>query len=97
VRVEYHPETVLELKEATRFYENQRHGLGDEFREEIYHTIDKIVADPFLHRPVKGQIRRCFVHRFPFSIFYRIIGKEVLRILVIKHHRQHPARGLNRR
>ena len=72
MRVEYHPDTVDDLNNAIDYYESRRSGLGSEFRQEIYQTIDRIAADPYLFRTVSGEVRRCFVHRFPFSILYRM-------------------------
>ncbi len=66
MRVEYHPDTVDDLNNAIDYYESRRSGLGSEFRQEIYQTIDRIAADPYLFRTVSGEVRRCFVHRFPF-------------------------------
>jgi plasmid stabilization system protein ParE len=37
------------------------------------------------------------VHRFPFSIVFRLINDDTIRILVIRHHRRHPRFGLSRR
>jgi len=96
MRVEYHPETVNDLNDATAYYDKQHPGLGAEFRAEIYETIDRIVAGPLLHRTIRFDLRRCFVHRFPFSILYRIVDNDVLRILVIRHHRRHPEFGIQR-
>ena len=96
MRVEYHPDTVGDLNQAFDFYEQRREGLGVELRTEIYQSINRIAATPYRHHEVKGEIRRCFVHRFPFSILYRVIGNDTVRILVIRHHRQHPEFGLGR-
>jgi plasmid stabilization system protein ParE len=96
MRVEYHPDTVSELNDAVSYYDEQLDGLGDGFRTEIYETIDRIVDDPHLHRVIQFNIRRCFVHRFPFSILYRIVNDDLIRILVIRHHRWHPEFGIQR-
>ncbi|MCH7742737.1 MAG: type II toxin-antitoxin system RelE/ParE family toxin [Proteobacteria bacterium] len=96
MRIEYHPETVNDLNAAILFYDEQLSGLGIEFRTEIYETIERIIADPHLHRVIRSDIRRCFVHRFPFSILYRIVDNDLLRILVIRHHRRHPEFGIQR-
>jgi len=96
MRLEYHPDTASDLNRAIDFYDQQRAGLGPELRVEIYKTVDRILNDPFLYRPVVNQIRRCFVHRFPFSILYSVTDEDLIRILVIRHHRQHPQLGMNR-
>ena len=97
MRVEYHPGTIIDLNRAIDFYEQKRIGLGGELRNEIYQTIARIAANPLIYRPIAGQMRRCFVHRFPFSILYRVVDGDLLRVLVIRHHRQHSEFGLERR
>ena len=97
MRIEYHPQTADDLNSALQFYEGERPGLGAECREEIYNAINRIKGSPTLYRKVEGEIRRCLVRRFPFSILYRVIGNEVVRILVIRHHRKHPRFGQSRR
>jgi len=47
MKVEYHPLTVSDLNNAVAYYNQQRTGLGDEFRFEIYAAIARISADPF--------------------------------------------------
>lgn len=97
MKVEYHPSTINDLNRAVEFYEQQRIGLGDELRDEIYQTIARIAANPFIYRPITGHIRRCFVHRFPFSILYRVVDDDLLRVLVVRHHRQHSQFGMSRK
>lgn len=36
MKVEYHPLTAEDLKEAVEFYNQRRAGLGDELRTEVY-------------------------------------------------------------
>lgn len=64
MRVEYHPSTVSDLNQAVMYYESQRRGLGNELRQEIYRTIDRIVSSPARYPVVKESIRRCFVKAF---------------------------------
>ena len=96
MRVEYHPDTVTDLNDAISYYDERVPGLGNEFRSEIYQTISRIVENPQQHRVILHNIRRCFVHRFPFSVLYRIVDDDLVRILVIRHHKRHPEFGIQR-
>ena len=96
MRLEYHPSTVSDLNRAIRFYEGQRPGLGAECRAEIYAAIERVHQSPKHYRIIGEDIYRCFVRRFPFSILYRVIDEELVRILVIRHHRQRPGYGQSR-
>ena len=73
MRIEFHPETVSDLNDAADYYHAIRPELAENFRSEIYETIRRIKLDPLLHRSIREDVRRCFVHRFPFSILYKVI------------------------
>lgn len=89
MKVEYHPSTVTDLNKAISHYETKQPGLGAELRSEIGRSVKRIAKSPYLYPEVSGEIRRCLVHRFPFSILYRILADEKIRVLVIWHHRRH--------
>ena len=97
MRVEYHPATISDLNRAVDYFESQRPGLGNELRSEIYESIDRVSISPRRYPVVRGEVRRCFVHRFPFSILYRVVSEDTIRILVIRHHRQRTSYGNRRR
>lgn len=97
MKIEYHPSTVSDLNHAVTYYESLRPGLGRECHSEIYKAICRIREAPSRYRIVDQDIRRSLVHRFPFSILYRVIGDERIRILVIRHHRQGDDFGRSRR
>lgn len=94
MKVEYHPETTADLNAAVAFYERQDPGLGIEMRTDVYAAIARIVDNPFLYEAERG-IRRGLCSRFPYSILYRVDG-EIIRILTIRHHKQHPEFGSER-
>ena len=95
--VQYHPLTASDLNSAISYYNQQRAGLGEEFRSEVYATIESIRSNPLQSAIVDHDIRRCFVHRFPYAVLFRVVNDETLRVLVIRHHRRHPSFGLRRR
>lgn len=97
MKLEYHPATVTDLNRAIDFYNSLHPGLGVECRAEVYGAINRIRESPTRYRIVEGEVRRCLVRRFPFSILYRVIGADVVRVLVIRHHRQRPGFGQARR
>ena len=95
--LEYHPLTASDLNRAVAYYNRRRSGLGDEFRSEIYAAFDRVRSNPFQFPVVERDIRRGFVHRFPYSVLFRLVNDETIRVLVIRHHRRHPSFGLTRR
>jgi len=97
MRVEYHPAAAEDLNGATDHHNERQAGLGDALRVEVYGAIERIAQNPNQHRVVENEIRRCFVHRFPYSVLFRAVNNDLVRILAVRHHRQHPQFGLARK
>jgi toxin ParE1/3/4 len=91
----YHPGAEAEVVVAAKFYEQKVNGLGTQFLDEFDQSIALILEAPARWRIVKDEKRRYLMPRFPYGLYYRIVGDEV-RILVLKHHSQHPDYGLKR-
>ena len=89
MRLTYHPEAELEVIEAAAFYENRLRGLGDRFLRAFDAAISTVLANPNRFAFVESDLRRFSMRRFPYAIYYRVEGDE-LRVLVVKHHKQHP-------
>ena len=96
MRVIYHQTVEAELIGAAKFYDARVCGLGSEFLAEFDHCIEVILEAPQRWRIVSGDFRRYLMPRFPYGLYYRIEGDEV-RLLVVKHHSQHPDYGMGRR
>lgn len=84
MRVEYHPEAAEDLNCATDHYNAIRAGLGDALRVEVYSAIERLTQNPNQLRIVANEIRRCLVHRFPYSVLFRVISPDLIRILAIR-------------
>jgi plasmid stabilization system protein ParE len=91
----YHPAAEAEVVAAARFYAQRVGGLGAEFLDEFDASIAVLLHAPDRWRIIKGDKRRYLMQRFPYGIYFRIVGEDV-RILVVKHHSQHPDYGMKR-
>lgn len=72
---------VLSLAEddiwnAYRFYERQSPGLGDRFLHEVFQSVDGLLKTHGIHRRVH-DFHRLLTRRFPFSIYYQVVGGEI--------------------
>lgn len=94
-RVSFRPQAEAEAVEARDWYENRRDGLGTEFRAALEDTIDRIVTNPLMHPEVHDETRRAILQRFPYVVYYRVVGEEIVVLAV--HGRQHPRRWQMRR
>ena len=93
--VSFRPQAEAEAVETRDWYEDRRDGLGTEFREALDETIDRIVSHPLMHAKVHGETRRAILQRFPYAVYFRVVGEEIVVLAV--HGRQHPRRWQVRR
>jgi toxin ParE1/3/4 len=84
------PRAEADLREARKWYENQRVGLGDEFVAEVGITILHLVRDPERRPDYYRGFRRVLMRRFPYKLFYRLEGDRVIVFRVLHAHRDHP-------
>ncbi|MGO9597588.1 MAG: type II toxin-antitoxin system RelE/ParE family toxin [Isosphaeraceae bacterium] len=77
-----------DLREAVRYYNNQRPGLGRELRDEVHATIERITRLPEAWRPLSENTRRCRVHRFPNGVIYQVRSDEILIVAIALLHRE---------
>ena len=78
-----------EFREAVRYYNNERAGLGFEFASEIRTALSRIKLNPDTWIEIGAGIRRCMVRRFPYSLLYIIDGSRIV-IIAVMHMRQKP-------
>ena len=97
MRVEYHPAVEAELGEIKRYYEERVAGLGGAFIDEFERQVLVLAATPRRWSVVSENIRRCLMRRFPYVIYFREAGDDVIRITVVRHHRRHPSYGEGRK
>lgn len=85
--VRFRPEARADVLEIQRWYEDQRPGLGSEFREELARAIETIRESPHTWPILRRMTRRYLMHRFPYGIFYQIHDDALLVVGVIHGHR----------
>ncbi len=83
-----------ELIAAEHWYENQRPGLGREFRLAIVEAIDRLNAAPLaasslMNLPFGSGARQLLVKRFPYSIIF-IEHESDLWIVAFAHQSRRP-------
>lgn len=88
-RVLIRPQAEADLRDARRWYERQRQGLGDEFLADIGITIEVLGRDPERHPDYYRGFRRALTRRFPYKLFYRLEGDQVILFRVLHARRDH--------
>lgn len=84
-----------EFDEAIAYYNTKWSGLGFEFADEIKEAVERIKNYPEAWTPLSEKLRRCQVHRFPYSVIYQVRA-DLLIIVAIQHHRRKPEKWRTR-
>ena len=78
----FHPEAEVELAAEAKFYEEQWRGLGERFTEEVEAALKLASLFPEIGSPYKYGTRRVFPKKFPFSIVYTVLVKELVVLAI---------------
>lgn len=84
-----------ELEDAVWFYELEQSGLGRRFKREVRQAITRIKQYPEAWPIERGEIRKCFVHTFPYTIFYSL-QEQIIVILAFAHQHRKPGYWIDR-
>jgi toxin ParE1/3/4 len=89
------PEAEADLADAQAYYDRQRDGLGAEFLHSVEGVLEQVDRMPEAHAVVHEGVRRALTRRFPFSIYDRVEGDEVV-VLAVLHSRRDAKRWQSR-
>jgi plasmid stabilization system protein ParE len=82
-------EAERDLANARDWYERKRPGLGDEFLDEIALAMREMETHPEMPRLFFENFRRILLRRFPYKIFYQVVGDRVIVFRVIHAKQEH--------
>jgi toxin ParE1/3/4 len=88
---------VEDVAEAAAWYEAHVPGLGEQLIEEILLATRRAQDNPELFRIVHrdGEVRRVLTNRFPYRIFFSVVG-ETLYVHAVLHGARHDRRWTER-
>ena len=96
MKVVYHPDVQNDVSRILRHYDGINDRLGDEFWEELNSFINQASANSQRFHFEARDRRRVNLKRFPYHFLFREIPGGI-RITVVRHHKQRPEHGLERR
>ena len=73
----------FDIAEAEDWYEERSPGLGARFRDSVSFAIDRICRNPLAYQEVIAGIRRHVMPGFPYNIWFRVSGADILLVAVI--------------
>lgn len=91
------PEAEEDAREAARWYEDHRGGLGLEFLGAFQDATSRAAEMPesFPRWSEEPRYRRARLRRFPYLLFYELRG-EILEVAALVHERRKPGFWLRR-
>ena len=81
------PEAEADLANARDWYERQRAGLGAAFLLCVEEVLERIGRTPEMYRVVYRDVRWVLTRRFPYAVYYRIVGHDVVVLGILHTHR----------
>jgi len=98
MRISYNSSALADARRiALRYRKDAGSEIASAFTTEIDVCLDNIIARPASFAVTNGDIRAANFNRFPCQILFRLIDEDRIRILAVRHHRQHPSYGTYRR
>lgn len=74
--VEFIEPASIELDDAIEYYNQQSHGLGDNFFDEVLETINLISLFPEVWTEVTKHTRKAVLRKFPYYLIIQFIIKK---------------------
>lgn len=89
-KITFRKEAEQDIEEIYEWYELKRDGLGEEFLNSIDEVLSKLTFNSKIYPIVNKNIRRAFVKRFPFGIFYFEEESSII-VFAVMHARKSPS------
>ena len=77
------------MHEAMGWYQKQKEGLEAEFQVAVDQMVERIAAAPLRFSPVRGEIRRALLRRFPYALHF-VPEPNVIIVLAVFHTKRDP-------
>lgn len=89
MKLRLRPEAREDLREAALWYDQARAGLGDEFLASADAAFRSIREEPTRFQKLHGEVRRSFLHRFPYRVFF-LHEHDQVEVLAVLHSARAP-------
>nr|WP_054685187.1 type II toxin-antitoxin system RelE/ParE family toxin [Microbacterium sp. No. 7]ALJ21435.1 hypothetical protein AOA12_16655 [Microbacterium sp. No. 7] len=86
---------VRDLTEARDHYRAIGEGLESQLLDQLDRVVDRLITFPKGAPPVDGfpGVRRARMRQFPYGVFYRLDGDDILILRVVHTRRDAPELG----
>jgi len=88
-KLEFDPEAIEEARAARVWYGERSRRAEKAFLAELRRAIQHIREAPDRWAKFDHGTRRFVLHKFPFSLIYRVVGGKI-QIVALAHHKRRP-------
>ena len=81
--VDFHALFDSDVREAAGWYEQRSMGLGETFVEDVWRSIDDVIADPERYGRLPSGCRHKRLSKFPYVLLYDLTDEELLLLAVV--------------
>lgn len=85
----FHPDIEGDLQKICAWYEEKLNGLGDDFLQVFYSSIEIIKENPLQYPKIYKNFHRYLLQKFPYVLYY-LIEDELVIIMGLFHHSRDP-------
>ncbi len=89
VPIAFLTEAEDDIEAAHDFYEARLDGLGERFLAALREVLDRVADFPQLYGVFRKDIRAALLRRFPYVVYFRDRGTDVLVIAVQRGNRSY--------
>ena len=83
-RLDFHPLVRLDLAEASSWYERQERGVGLRLEAEAKDLFLRLSDEALLYSVRFSDVRRVNLRKFPYGVFYLVVGETVVVLGVLQ-------------
>ena len=84
-----------ELTDARAWLNKQQPGLGKQLNDEVREAAMRIARMPLIYPVDVEDIRKCHLHRFPYTLRYAL-RDDIVLILAVSHQHRDPDYWIDR-
>ena len=83
MRLIFLDDALLEFRDAVKYYNTERRGLGFDFANEVRSSLVRLKQYPEIWIEIDAGIRKCIVKRFPYALLYTVHDDLVIVIALM--------------
>jgi len=95
MRVRFSGLAEIEFDEANTWYRCIRPELGRAFTAEVRTVTQRLAHIPLMYSLEIGDVRRCVLRRFPYTLRYAVRG-DLIVVLAVSHKHRAPDYWIDR-